>query len=123
MPLLQLLQSRLYLSGMPQNLLFICSRNQWRSRTAETIFRNRQGVTVKSAGTANNARIRVNAKLLKWADIVLVMETKHQQYLLSHFPGEMKYKELLVLDIPDEFRYLNEELIAELEEVMAEMNL
>lgn len=106
---------------MPQNLLFICSRNQWRSRTAETIFRNRQGIVVKSAGTANNARIRVNAKLLKWADTVLVMETKHQQYLFSHFPGEMKYKDFMVLDIPDEFRYMDEALIVELEEVVAEL--
>lgn len=106
---------------MARKLLFICSRNQWRSRTAETLFRNRQGVEVKSAGTANNARIRVNAKLLKWAEAVLVMEGKHQRYLLSHFPGEMKYKELLVLDIPDEFRYMDEELVVELEAVVEEL--
>ena len=107
---------------MPRKLLFICSRNEWRSRTAETIFRNRQGFVVKSAGTANNARIRVNAKLLKWADLVLVMEIKHQRYLLSHFPGEMKYKELLLLDIPDEFRYMDEELVAELEAVLSDLS-
>jgi len=104
----------------PLKLLFICSRNQWRSRTAETIFRNRDGIEVRSAGTANNARIRVNAKLLKWADVVLVMEDKHRQYLLTRFPGEMKYRQLQVLDIPDEFRYMDAELVAELEEVVKE---
>jgi len=41
------------------NLLFICSRNQWRSLTAETIFRKRDDITVKSAGTVAKARIRV----------------------------------------------------------------
>jgi predicted protein tyrosine phosphatase len=49
------------------NLLFICSRNQWRSLTAETIFRKREDITVKSAGTVAEARIRVNSGLLKWS--------------------------------------------------------
>lgn len=100
------------------NLLFICSRNQWRSRTAETIFRKRNDCSVKSAGTARTARIRVTGSLLKWADVVFVMERKHQQYLLSHYPGETKYLEMEVLDIPDEYRYLDEELVAELENVV-----
>jgi len=105
--------------AMP-NLLFICSRNQWRSRTAETIFRKRQDITVRSAGTARNARIRVNAGLLKWADVVLVMEQKHRSFLLSRFPGETKYLDVEVLDIRDEYQYMDEELIAELEEVVAD---
>ena len=100
------------------NLLFVCSRNQWRSLTAETIFRKRDDILVKSAGTARNARVRVNASLLKWADVVFVMEKKHRSYLLSHFPGETKYLEVEVLDIPDEYHYMDEELIAELEDVV-----
>jgi protein-tyrosine phosphatase len=103
---------------MPPKLLFICSRNQWRSRTAETIFRKRQDVEVKSAGTASAARIRINAKLLQWADHVLVMEDKHLSYLLTHYPGEMKYKKVHLLDIPDEYPYMDEELIAELNEIV-----
>ncbi len=102
------------------NLLFICSRNQWRSLTAETIFRKREDITVKSAGTARNARIRVNGRLLKWADVVFVMERKHREYLLSHYPGETKYLEVEVLDIPDEYPYMDEELISELEDVVAD---
>ncbi|MEM6771547.1 MAG: phosphotyrosine protein phosphatase [Bacteroidota bacterium] len=102
------------------NLLFICSRNQWRSRTAETIFRKRNDITVKSAGTVRSARIRVNAGHLKWADVVFVMEKKHRQYLLSHFPGETKYLEIEVLDIPDEYQYMDPDLIAELEDVVGE---
>jgi protein-tyrosine-phosphatase len=37
--------------GMSTNLLFICSRNQWRSPTAEAIWRRRPGFNVRSAGT------------------------------------------------------------------------
>lgn len=101
-----------------QKLLFICSRNQWRSRTAETIFRQRTDIAVKSAGTAGNARLRVNAALLKWADVVFVMEKKHRQYLLARFPGETRYLTIEVLDIPDEYAYLDPELIDELEDVV-----
>lgn len=101
------------------NLLFLCSRNQWRSLTAETIFRKRQDIAVKSAGTVAKARIRVNAGLLKWADAVFVMERKHQSYILTRFPGETKYLNIEVLDIPDEYRYMDENLIAELEDVVA----
>lgn len=100
------------------NLLFICSRNQWRSLTAETIFRKRDDIAVKSAGTVAKARVRVNSGLLKWADVVFVMEKKHRTYLLSRFPGETKYLELEVLDIPDEYRYMDEDLVAELEDVV-----
>lgn len=101
------------------NILFICSRNHWRSLTAETIFRKRNDISVKSAGTVRKARVRVNSGLLKWADVVFVMEKKHRAYLLSHFPGETKYLEIEVLDIPDEYQYMDEDLIAELEDVVA----
>lgn len=102
------------------NLLFICSRNQWRSRTAETIFRKREDITVKSAGTVRSARIRVSAGLLKWADVVFVMEKKHRAYLLTRFPGETKYMDIEVLDIPDEYAYMDDDLIAELEDVVSD---
>ncbi|HMJ90222.1 MAG TPA: hypothetical protein VK530_10420 [Candidatus Acidoferrum sp.] len=43
----------------PQKLLFICSRNKWRSRTAEEIFHGLPGYEVKSAGTEPGACVRV----------------------------------------------------------------
>ena len=100
------------------NLLFICSRNQWRSRTAETIFRNRQDINVKSAGTAAGARIRVTAGLLKWADKVYVMEDKHQGFLLRTYPDLATTLNIEVLDIPDEYQYLDEDLVQELQSVV-----
>lgn len=67
------------------NILFICSRNQWRSPTAETIFRNNKGLSVRSAGTEPSAKTRVNAKLLEWADHVFVMEKRHKQRIEENF--------------------------------------
>ena len=92
-------------------LLFICSRNKWRSPTAETIYKNRQGLHVKSAGTEPSARIKVTAKLLDWADLVFVMEKKHKQRLSDNFPDNTAHKPIYILDIPDEYPYMDEELI------------
>ena len=95
------------------NLLFICSRNQWRSRTAETIFKGKHGFSVQSAGTSPSARVKVSEKMLSHADIVFVMEKKHKQILQQKFPYSSA--ELIVLDIPDEYQYMDPELIEILE--------
>jgi predicted protein tyrosine phosphatase len=97
------------------NLLFICSRNIWRSPTAETIYRNKAGIAVKSAGTEPSARIRVTAKLIEWADVIFVMEKKHKQRLTDNFPANIDDKPIVVLDIPDEYKYMDPELIESIE--------
>jgi len=84
-----------------KNLLFICSRNKWRSLTAETIYKNDNRYAVKSAGTENSARIRVNSHLLIWADIIFVMEKHHREKLVQNFPKETSNKEIIILEIPD----------------------
>ncbi len=94
--------------------LFICSMNQWRSSTAEKIYADKALVITRSRGSSTNARQTVNADDLKWADIVLVMEHKHKQRLVSDYPGEMRFKELHVLDILDNYRFMDPELIAEI---------
>ena len=99
-------------------ILVICSRNQWRSRTAETMYHNRQDIHVKSAGTATGARIRVSVSLLDWADRVLVMEEKHQDHLFTKFPVEAAKVPIEVLHIPDEYTYMDVELQEELREVI-----
>jgi predicted protein tyrosine phosphatase len=91
------------------NILFVCSRNQWRSLTAEKVFRNYAGVSVKSAGTENAARIRISEKLVKWAHIIFVMEKKHRQRIDERFPSHDK--EVIILDIPDNYEFMDEELI------------
>ena len=65
----------------------------------------------RSAGTANSARIKVSEKLLNWADLVFVMEKKHRQQLQQRFPEIYSQKQIVVLDIPDEFQLMDEELI------------
>ena len=93
------------------NLLFICSRNQWRSPTGETLYRKSPMHTVRSAGTSPNARRTVNAKDIAWADLIFVMEEKHKSRMRAAFPGPMKYAAIHVLDIPDDYQKNDPELI------------
>ena len=71
-------------------------------------------MNARSCGTNKSARKKVSADDLKWTDIVFVMEEKHKQRLVADFPGEMRFKELHVLDIPDNYRFMDPELIDEI---------
>lgn len=101
------------------NVLFVCSRNQWRSPTAEEIWRRDPRVNVRSAGTSPSARHPVSADDLRWADIILVMEQKHKTRLLAEYPEDVRDKRLHVLEIPDDYRYMDPELIELLEHSVA----
>jgi len=100
----------------PTKLLFICSRNKWRSRTAEEIFRNLPGYAVKSAGTEPSARIRITEGLLGWADHIFVMEAKHRAYLQSKFPEAIADKPVHCLNIPDDFEFMDPDLVTTLDQ-------
>jgi len=92
-------------------LLFICSRNKWRSLTAEKIFEQYTMYEVRSAGTEENARIKVTSGHIGWADLIFVMESKHIRRLKEKFGQEISKKRVIKLDIPDEYQFMDEELI------------
>lgn len=98
------------------NLLFICSRNKWRSPTAEEIWRKNPDFNVKSAGTSPKAIRTVSSADIRWASQVFVMEKKHKNRLVAEFTRMLDHKPIHILDIPDEYKYMDQELVAELEE-------
>lgn len=96
-------------------ILFICSRNQWRSPTAEEIYRRRSDLQVRSRGTSRKSRRQVVTDDIRWADLICVMEPKHLQRLRADFPDAMRHKVAHVLDIPDDYRYMDPELVHAIE--------
>ena len=105
-------------------MLFVCSRNQWRSPTAEQVFRRHPALAVRSAGTSPNARHPVSAQDIEWADVILVMEEKHQSRLRASFRQGLTGKRMVVLDIPDDYRFMDPDLVALLlEQVPAVLGL
>lgn len=101
-------------------LLFICSRNKWRSLTAEKIFDGYNGYEVRSAGTEEGARIRVTEGHIGWSDIIFVMEKKHVRRLNEKFSRAIQNKRLICLSIPDEYKFMDEELIEVLKSRVSE---
>ena len=67
--------------------------------------------TVKSAGTENNARIKVTAGMIGWADIIFTMEKKHTRRIQEKYKDELYGKKVVCLYIPDEFEYMDSILI------------
>ena len=102
----------------PKKLLFVCSRNRWRSPTAEKIFHDVDGIQARSAGTETGARIKVTAGHIGWADIVFVMEKKHLRRLQEKFAYELADRRVICLNIPDDFQFMQPELVTLLESVV-----
>ena len=102
----------------PPQWLFVCSRNAWRSRTAEAMYRNDGRVRVRSAGTSPRARVRVSARMLQEADTVFVMEDRHRQKLLRRFGHSALARKIVVLEIPDRYTYMDIELQDELRDTV-----
>lgn len=93
------------------NVLFVCSRNKWRSRTAEDLYKNSRQHNVRSAGTAASAQVKVSEKLLLWADIIFVMEKRHRDQVRERYANVIEDKSLIILNIADEYQYMDEELV------------
>jgi predicted protein tyrosine phosphatase len=102
----------------PVRVLFVCSRNQWRSPTAERVVRAWPGVSARSAGTARTARVRVSERSLAWATVVMVMEKRHREQLVERFGPPQR--PVVVLDVPDQWEADDPELVALLEARIAE---
>jgi predicted protein tyrosine phosphatase len=75
----------------------------------------RLGISTRSAGTSRNARRTVTVNDLRWADLILVMEQKHKSRIQADFRDETKFKTLHVLGIPDDFQFMDPELVEILE--------
>jgi predicted protein tyrosine phosphatase len=92
-------------------ILFVCSRNRWRSLTAEKIYEGFPGYSVRSAGTEANARIRVTEGHVGWADLIFVMEKRHAERLREKFPEALVGKQVICLHISDDYEYMDADLI------------
>ena len=94
-----------------KHCLFICSENRSRSPTAQKIFSGHPGIDVASAGLNADAVNVLSGDLLAWADLVFVMEESHRHKLTQDFQAFLTTQEIVCLDIPDVFEYMNLVLI------------
>ena len=103
-----------------EQLLFICSRNQWRSPTAAALFKNSDLYVAKSAGTSDKARVKITAGVINWADRIFVMEKRHAEIIQQNYPNLIADRSIVTLHISDDYQYMDPELIEILESRLAE---
>ena len=94
-----------------RRVLFICRLNRHRSATAERIFCKRAELDVRSAGTEADALVRVNARMLDWADVIFTMDEEQRASLARRFPSHPAVDRVICLEIPDEFTFLDPTLV------------
>ena len=92
-------------------LLFVCTVNRMRSATAHKIYENDKRFEVKSAGTDKSANTVISNEILSWADSIVVMEKHHRNFIRQKFPEVYKHKKIACLYIPDDYDYMQTELI------------
>ncbi len=94
-----------------KHVLFVCSQNRLRSPTAEQVFASWPGIEVASAGTDPNAEQPLSPELLQWADLIFLMESAHRRKLSARFRTSLKDQRLIVLGIPDNYRFMEPALV------------
>ena len=99
-----------------RTVLFVCSQNKLRSPTAEQVFSRRNDLEVDSAGTNHDAETPLTAEAIAWADMIFVMEKAHRAKLQRRFRAALGGKRVICLHIPDDFNFMQPELVAILEE-------
>jgi len=92
-------------------VLFVCSKNQWRSPTAEAIYRDDDRISVRSQHTARAAAQTVRSSDIAWAGAFLVMEDNRRQRILADLARESKFNTVHILDITDGYQCMDAELV------------
>lgn len=97
-------------------LLFVCSMNRQRSKTAEKVFSKDNRFNTKSAGTDKYAKNQINRELIEWADYIFTMEEQHIRYIKDNFKDILSNKKIECLYIKDKYFYMDEDLVVLLKE-------
>lgn len=64
---------------------------------------------------APDADVPVDPEMLAWADLIFVMEAAHKAKLQRRFGPHLKRARVIVLGIPDDYAFMQPELMALLE--------
>ena len=98
------------------NILFLCTSNVNRSKTAEDYFKStNESNHYRSAGLSEKYCAKNNSKLcsiedVEWADKIYVMEQLHIDRI-KRYAGEKYLKKVINIEIEDIYTYMDEELI------------
>lgn len=97
--------------GNYKKVLCVCSAGLLRSPTAAFVLAQDYGYNTRAAGLSQDyALIPVDRVLLEWADEIVCMNEEQRQTILIEL-GPEGDKPVINLDIPDDFRYRDPQLV------------
>ena len=73
-------------------------------------------MSVRSCGLSDSSPRKLRAADLEWANVVFVMENKHRSRILGSMSNALGQTPLHVLDIPDDYQFMDPELVDLLQE-------
>jgi predicted protein tyrosine phosphatase len=73
-------------------------------------------MSVRSCGLSDSSPRKLRVADLEWADVVFVMENKHRSRILGSMSNALCQTPLHVLDIPDDYQFMDPELVDLLQE-------
>ena len=103
------------------NIIFICTANRDRSRTAEIHFQNKYPEhRFRSAGinkylSERHGGVHLKNYMLNVADRIICAEPVHADYIIQHIDKNYKFR-IEVLNLEDTDTFMTESLIKRLEE-------
>lgn len=110
------------ITAMIKRVLFICGKGRQRSPTAEQVFSVIPDWETDSAGLSADADILVSSEQIEWATNIAVMEKRQLARLKKAFPKHIAGRKIVSLDIPDDFEFMQPELIALLNQRVGRIN-
>jgi len=98
--------------GFSKRVLCVCSAGVLRSPTAAIVLNREYGYNTRAVGIHPEfALIPVTEALLFWATEIIVMEEEHVPIIAKLLADASLEREITCLNIPDEYAYMQSELI------------
>lgn len=94
-----------------KTILFVCGQNRLHSPKAEQVFADHPGSEVSSAGTNHDAENPLTSELVRWAGTIVVMERQHRTKLQKRFRATLRGQRIIYLDIPDDYAFMDPDLV------------
>lgn len=105
------------------NILFVCTANRDRSRTAEIYFQNKYPIfRFRSAGinkflSERHGGIHIKRYMCDIADRIICMEHVHAEYICSKIDKKLLSK-IEILGLGDTESFMSENLVEKLEQLI-----
>lgn len=94
--------------GKEKKVLCVCSAGLLRSPTIACVLQSKYGYNTRACGVYDYALIPISTALVAWADEVVFAEKEH--YNAVKDCNVMEQKKYRILEIPDRFWRMDEEL-------------